>query len=162
VARQLAARFASLDELSGSPPDVLQAVEGIGPELATSITGFFAEKHNRVNLARLRKGGVRIVYPERSRADALSLALAGKTLVLTGTLDTMTREEAEEAIRARGGRPTGSVSRKTSWVVRGSDPGSKVAKAEELGVPILDESAFRALLGLDQATPAVRRPKPDS
>jgi DNA ligase (NAD+) len=144
VARLLASHFSRLDDLERAGETELLEIEGIGPELARSVAHFFAEGRNRETIRRLLAAGVRIVYPERVSDD-----LKGKTFVLTGTLASLTREEAGKAITDRGGRVTSSVSSKTTYVVVGEKPGSKAAKAEKLGIEQIDEAAFHRLLGLD-------------
>lgn len=145
VAGLLADHFGSLEALMAASEEELQGIPGIGPEIARSVYQFFAEPRNQETIRGLLARGVR---PQAARPAAPAPAgpLAGKTFVFTGALATFTREEAAEAVRARGGRVTDSVSRKTDYVVVGADPGSKRDKALELGVALLDEEAFRALL----------------
>jgi len=114
--------------------------------IAESVCAFFASDHNRVVLDKLRTAGVDLTAPMAATNSAVDDSLAGLTFVLTGTLEHMTREEAQTEIEARGGKVTGSVSKKTSFVVAGASPGSKLARAEELGVTVLDEDAFRRVL----------------
>ncbi len=114
----------------------------IGPVVAQSVHEWFADEGNRRLVARLEQAGLRVA----DEAAASSSTLQGKQFVLTGTLDSMGRDEAKAAIESRGGRVTSSVSKKTSFVVVGADAGSKLDKARELGVPTLDEEGFRALL----------------
>ena len=147
AATLLARGFRRLDALAAAGVDQLQRVPEIGPVLAESVAEWFAEPHNRALVDRLRTVGVRT---EASAAE-LSAApgdgpLSGKTFVLTGTLPSMTREAATEAIERLGGKVTASVSRKTSYVVVGADPGSKAEKAKSLGVETLDEAAFLRLI----------------
>lgn len=144
TAQVLAADFGSIDALASASEDELRRTEGIGPEVAGSVTLFFAQGANRAMIERLRGAGVEMTAPKRERAAAGPLF--GKTLVLTGTLPDMTREEAAERIVAAGGKVTSSVSKKTDYVVVGDDPGSKYAKAQQLGVAILDEPGLRAIL----------------
>jgi len=144
VSDLLAEHHAGLDALTAATEEELMELDGIGPELAASVVRFFGEAHNRANLDRLLAGGVTPVYREKLSDD-----LAGQTFVLTGSLPSMSRDEAKEAISTRGGRVTSSVSKKTSYVVVGRDPGSKTVKAGKLGVAQLDEAALRTLLGLD-------------
>jgi DNA ligase (NAD+) len=144
VARLLTARYRTLDDLMTAKIEDLQEIDGIGPELAASLTGYFAESHNRKTVRKMLEAGVEVVYPRR-----VSSRLEGKTFVLTGGLTSMTREEAGRAIVERGGRVSSSVSERTDYVVAGGKAGSKLAKAEKLGVEILDEAAFRRLAGLD-------------
>lgn len=121
----------------------LQQVSDVGPEVAEHIASFFAEPHNLTVLARLRDAGVE--WPE-VKVERGAQPLAGKTFVLTGTLESMSRDQAKEKLQALGAKVAGSVSKRTDYVVAGSDAGSKLAKAGELGVPVLDEVALLALL----------------
>jgi DNA ligase (NAD+) len=144
----LARAFGSVDEIQAADLDRLQSVKEIGPVVAASIRQWFDEPHNRALIERLTRAGVRVEASaaERAAAESGPGPLSGKTFVLTGTLAGMTREEAADAIESRGGKVSGSVSRKTSYVVVGADPGSKAEKARQLGVATLDEEAFRALI----------------
>jgi DNA ligase (NAD+) len=145
TARDLARHFGSLDPMMDATPAQLLEVPDVGPVLAEAIAHFFAEKHNREVIERLRAAGVR--WPEHApAAKAPAGPLAGLTVVLTGTLPTLTRDEAKALIEQAGGKAAGSVSAKTSYVVAGSEAGSKLDKAEALGIPVLDEDGFRALL----------------
>jgi DNA ligase (NAD+) len=143
TARDLARHFGSLEELVGADEAALQEVADVGPVVAQSIARFFAEPRNRDVLRELRKVGVR--WPE-TRRQAAALPLRGKTFVVTGTLPNLTREEARERIEALGGKVSGSVSKKTDYVVVGSEPGSKYDKARQLGVALLDEKGLLKLL----------------
>jgi DNA ligase (NAD+) len=145
VARTLARQFRSLRRLLDAPEEEVTAVHGIGGEIASQIREWAADSANLQLVDKLEAAGVRLSDPEPDEADGSDL-LAGSTFVVTGTLDGYTRDEAKAAIEARGGRVTGSVSSKTSYVVAGASPGSKLAKAESLGVPVLDEAAFDDLL----------------
>lgn len=151
TARALAQHFGSLaavrDAISNQGEDALLSVPDVGPVVAASIVRFFAEEHNQDIIDALLDNGVRPVQAD-AHADGQSLVLSGKTLVLTGTLPEWTREEASRHILAAGGKVSGSVSRKTSYVVAGDQAGSKLTKANELGVPVLDEAGLKALLGL--------------
>jgi DNA ligase (NAD+) len=144
VARQLARRFVTLDRLAGAAEDDLAAIDGVGPEIASSVRSWFADPDNRSLIEKLQATGVRTADPE-PEGETRDL-LAGVTVVLTGTLEGFTRDEARLAVEDRGGRVTGSVSRKTNVVVAGASPGSKADKAESLGVPVLDEAGFVRLL----------------
>ncbi len=144
TARDLALHFGSLDTLLAATEADLLAVRDVGPIVAQSIVQFFAEQHNIEVVNRLRAAGVH--WPESSGAQPSAGILAGKTLVLTGTLPTLTRDAAKEKIEAAGGKVAGSVSRKTDYVVAGEEAGSKLLKAQELGVTILDEAGLLALL----------------
>jgi DNA ligase (NAD+) len=146
TAQDLARHFGDMDPLMNAGPAALQQVPDIGPVVAQSIADFFAEPHNRSVIADLIARGVTFEKTAPHGVDETSV-LNGKTVVLTGTLATMTREDAQARIRARGGKVTGSVSKKTDYVVVGADPGGKYDKARELGVAILDEDAFVKLLG---------------
>ena len=153
TARDLARHFGNLDALMAATQDELADVPDVGPIVAESIARFFAERHNREVIAALRKAGVhwRDAAPERAPAGKL----AGLTIVLTGTLPTLSREDAKALIEAAGGKAAGSVSKKTDYVVAGEEAGSKLDKAQELGVPILDEPALLQLLKTG-AAPASR------
>ncbi len=134
--------------LRAASADELTEVFGIGRVVADAIARFFADEHTRDTLQRLVDAGmVAEAPPAGAPAAPVEGPLAGKTLVVTGTLPGFSREEAEAAIRAAGGRPAGSVSARTDYLVAGEKAGSKLAKAESLGVPVLDEAAFRELLG---------------
>ncbi len=140
----LAADFGSMNAIEMASEDELQRSEGIGPEVAASVRLFFDQTANRKMIDRLRKAGVLMEGARRDRAAAGPLA--GKIFVLTGTLPTLTRDEASALIEARGGKVTGSVSRKTDYVVAGDEAGSKLTKARELGVDVIDEQGLHALL----------------
>jgi DNA ligase (NAD+) len=146
TAQQLADHFGGLDRLMKADAEALQQIPDIGPIVAGSIHTFFQQKHNRDVIAKLRKAGVRWKEHEPQTAPEGGQPLAGKTFVLTGTLESMTRDEAKRALQRLGAKVTGSVSRKTDYVVVGADPGSKASKAEELEVAILDEAALDKLL----------------
>ena len=146
AAQALARALGDLDRVEQASVEELTAVDGVGPVIAESVARFFAVPGNRVVLAKLRAAGVDLTGPPRPAAPAVEPRLAGRSFVLTGGLGGFTREGAEEAIEARGGRVTSSVSKKTSYVVVGENPGTKLAKAETLGVPIVDEAAFVQLL----------------
>jgi DNA ligase (NAD+) len=143
TARDLARHFGSLQGVVQADEDALLQVPDVGPVVAASVSRFFAEAHNRDVLAALQAAGVE---PQQEVAPVGAHALAGKTLVLTGTLPTLSRDEATQKILAAGGKVSGSVSGKTAWVVAGEDAGSKLAKAKSLGVPVIDEAALLALL----------------
>jgi DNA ligase (NAD+) len=144
TARDLASHFGALEPLLDADEERLQEVPDVGPVVAMSIRRFFAERHNREVVHALRRAGVR--WEEGRRKVATGGRAAGKSFVLTGTLPNMTRDEATELIQARGGRVTGSVSKKTDYVVAGVEAGSKLARAEALGVPVLDEAGLLRLL----------------
>jgi len=144
VARVLARRFMSMGRLLDTTDEELEVIDGIGPEIVASVRSWASDTVNRDLIARLGSAGVRLEDPELEGVDR-SL-LAGMTLVITGTLEGFTREAARLAVEDRGGKVTGSVSKKTTAVVAGESPGSKAGKAVELGIPILDETAFVGLL----------------
>ena len=143
----LARAFGTMDALAGASVEALQQTSEIGPVLAASLREWFDEPRNRELLTRLKNAGVRWEVPPEERAlVATPGPLAGKTYVLTGTLASMTREEATAALERLGAKVAGSVSKKTAGVIVGAEPGSKADKAAALGVPTLDEAAFQALL----------------
>lgn len=144
TARALAVHFGSLDRLMAASEDDLVEVPDVGPVVAHSIRTFFDQPHNIEVIEALRKAGV--TWEEGPPADTGERPLAGRTYVLTGTLDSMTREEAGERLRALGAKVSGSVSKKTTAVIAGASPGSKADKARELDVPVLDETALAELL----------------
>jgi DNA ligase (NAD+) len=144
TAQILAGDFGSIDAIAEAGENELQRSEGIGPEVAGSVALFFKQKANREMVARLQAAGIDTTAPKRIRAAGGKFE--SKTFVLTGTLPHLTRDEATELIVAAGGKVTGSVSKKTDYVVVGDEPGSKLTKAQTLGVEILDESGLRALL----------------
>lgn len=144
-AQVLAEHFGSLEALMAASVEDLSGVDQIGPTIAQSVHGFFHHPRNQAVIERLLAGGVRAVAPQRSaRADS---PLSGKAVVVTGTLDGFTRQQAYEAIRLAGGRPSDTVSKKTHFVVAGREPGSKLDKARALGIAVLDEQQFRQRLG---------------
>lgn len=151
AAKDLARVFGSLERLADATMDDYirdkeSVISGIGATMATAITGFFANEHNRRLVDDLIGAGV---APTAPSAGGGGTKFAGLTFVLTGTLPTLTRNEAAELIEAAGGKVSGSVSKKTSYVVAGSEAGSKLAKAEKLGVPVLDEAGLQAMLAAD-------------
>jgi DNA ligase (NAD+) len=143
AAMLLARHYSSLDALAEAPAADIESIYEIGPVVARSVRDWIDREANQRLVARLREAGVRT---EEGAGEAQSQVFKGKQFVLTGGLAGMTRDEAKAAIESRGGRVTSSVSKKTSYVVFGADPGSKYEKAQELGVPCLDEAAFRTLL----------------
>lgn len=146
-ARVLAGRFGSIDAIMATDIDTLQAVNDIGPIVAVSIHDFFSNEVNRGIIERLRDHGLPFTAKASPSAPVSDDFFGGKTFVLTGTLSQMTRTEASDFIRSRGGIVTSSVSKKTDYVVYGDDPGSKLDKAKSLGVAALDEAAFRERCG---------------
>ncbi|HEX2232446.1 MAG TPA: helix-hairpin-helix domain-containing protein, partial [Thermoleophilaceae bacterium] len=144
-ARALADHFRSMDALLEASAEQIEEVPGVGPVLARTIAQTLEEKRTRELIARLRGHGLKMEAEGPAPGEAAG-PLAGKTLVLTGTLPNLSREQATERIEAAGGKVTGSVSRKTDYVVAGEDPGTKYTKAQELGTQILDEDGLLELL----------------
>jgi DNA ligase (NAD+) len=150
AAQDLARELGHLDRIAGASPEDLVAVDGVGPVLAQSVQEFFARARNRELVEKLRKAGVNFEGPARVTVPEEEQTLAGLTVVLTGGLEGYTRDEAQAEIETRGGKVTSSVSKKTNYVVAGENPGTKLAKAEQLGVAVLDEEAFVKLLETGQ------------
>ena len=145
TARDLARHFGKLDPIMNASEDELLQVPDVGPVVAASIARFFAESHNREGIEQLRAAGVH--WPEADPVRKPAGPLAGKTFVITGTLPTLKRDDAKAIIEAAGGKVSGSVSKKTDYVVAGDDAGSKLAKARELEVSIIDEAQLQKMLG---------------
>jgi DNA ligase (NAD+) len=143
AARALATEFGSLDAITSASTEELAAVEGVGPTIADAVTEWFTVDWHRAIVDKWRAAGVRMAD---ERDASVPRTLEGLTIVVTGSLTGFSRDDAKEAIVARGGKAAGSVSKKTGYVVAGDSPGSKYDKAVELGVPILDEDGFRKLL----------------
>jgi len=142
TAELLAQEFGSIEAVMAASAEELERVEEVGPRISQAILEFFADKANRDLVKRLADAGVDMTAEKRQR----SAQLAGLTFVLTGTLPTMTRDEAKEKIESAGGKTAGSVSKKTSYVVAGEESGSKLDKARELKIPVIDEEGLLALL----------------
>ncbi len=142
VAQVLAQTYGSMDTLSDAPYEDLEAIDEIGPKIAESIREFFDEKHNKKELCKLKQHKLVMIQGQKAGGGNLS----GKQFVLTGTLESLTRDEAKRKIVEAGGRVTSSVSAKTDYVVAGADPGSKLTKAQKLGVEILTEKEFQKLI----------------
>lgn len=157
TAKLLCRKFRTMDSFLNATERDFEAVEEIGPVMAQSLTDFFASERSRALIRNLRELGLNMTESVPEDSDD---ALAGKTFVLTGALSAMTRQEAGEAIMKRGGKVSGSVSKKTSYVVAGEAAGSKYDKAVELGIPILDEAGLLALL--KPGAPAAPAPRPES
>jgi DNA ligase (NAD+) len=153
VAQLLVENYASLEALERAPAEELESILGMGPRTAENLKQWFAAEHNQRLLHKLRQAGIRLAREPRIDAQDRRLvemragALVGKTFVLTGTLPTLSRDEATALIQAHGGRVTGSVSAKTDYLLCGEKAGSKRVKAEQLGVPVIDEAALQALVG---------------
>jgi DNA ligase (NAD+) len=153
VAAVLAVRYRTMDALAEARTEELAQTNEIGPVIAESVSQFFANEANRHTIARLRTAGVRLEASTPAHAVMTApQVLAGKVLVLTGTLPHLTRQEAQALITAAGGRVTSSVTRKTDYVVAGADPGSKYQQAERLGIEILDEAGLQQLLHTEAVT----------
>jgi len=150
TAKDLARHFGSLDALLGADAEALMAVPDVGPVVAQSLLAFFAEPHNRAVIERLRAVDA---WRDAEPVSQGGGALGGKTFVLTGVLTRCSRDEAKARIEALGGKVSGSVSKKTDYVVAGADAGSKLAKAQELGITVIDEAGWLALLEEGSASP---------
>jgi len=148
AARTLAERFETMDRLMQATEEELMAIDEIGPKIAQSVRAYFAQPNVQDMLERLRRAGVNMRQPKKEApAQAAEHPFRGKTVVLTGTLASMTRQEAAALIESFGGKVSGSVSRKTDWVVVGENAGSKLQRAQELGVAIMDEETFLKTVG---------------
>jgi len=167
AARALAAQFGSVDAITAASAEELAAVDGVGPTIAASVIEWFGVDWHQVIVAKWRDGGVQLATPgwtpppapeAGAGAEAGGPPLAGVTVVITGSLDAFSRDEAAEAVQALGGKVTASVSKKTAFLIAGDKPGSKHGKALSLGVSVLDEAGFRVLLdnGAAAATEAVQ------
>ena len=151
-AQVLARAFGSMDAIATASLEQLQSTSDVGPVLAESVRSWFDEPRNRELIDRLRQAGVRTEVPEEERqAAAAPKPLAGRTYVITGTLESMSREQATEALERLGAKVAGSVSRKTTGVIVGAEAGSKADKARELGIPTLDEEQLKALISPPEA-----------
>jgi DNA ligase (NAD+) len=139
----LAEHFGSLDALMAADVEALQAVEQIGPKIAESVYEYFRNPANRAVIEGLLTAGVRPEQPKKVRRAG---QLAGKTIVVTGTLEKFTRPQIEQAIKQAGGKPASSVSKKTDFVLAGKEPGSKLDKARQLGVKVIDEKQFQEII----------------
>jgi DNA ligase (NAD+) len=146
AARLLAQHFSTLDDLMAAAKEDLEAIHGMGAITAEAIAGFFASPENRALISQLKEGGVEIFNPVAEQEEKKDHMFAGKTMVLTGTLTAMTRTEAKARLLALGAKVTNSVSKKTDFLVAGTEAGSKLTKARDLGVPVLDEDRFAVLL----------------
>jgi len=144
-ARNITGHVRTIDALLEATPEQIAEVPGIGPILAQQIFETLSEEGTRELIERLRAHGLQLAE-EGPAPDEIDGPLAGKTMVLTGTLPTLTREDATERVEAAGGKVTGSVSKKTDYVVAGDDPGTKLAKAQEIGTEVLDEDGLLKLL----------------
>ncbi|HVY55280.1 MAG TPA: BRCT domain-containing protein, partial [Thermodesulfobacteriota bacterium] len=144
VAQIMAENYHDIDALMNTTVDELMEIHTIGSEIADGIIHFFRLKQNRHLIEKMLEAGVKIQYRKKT---AVSDKLKGQVFVFTGALESMTRDEAERLVTEHGGRATSSVTKKTSYVVVGSDPGSKYDKAVSLGIQILSEDEFRKMMG---------------
>lgn len=149
IAKVLAREFGSLDEIMSADRERFQQIREIGPEISEGLVVYWSEPHNREVIAQLQESGVQVA-PGMATGDRRTSPLAGKTFVFTGGLDHFTRESAQQAVETAGARVSSSVSKKTSYLVVGRDPGSKLDQARTLGVTILTEQEFAALIGEDE------------
>jgi DNA ligase (NAD+) len=142
TAELLAEEFGSMDALMAASAEELERVEEVGPRISQAILEFFGQEANQALVQALKDAGVEMTAEKKVRSDKL----AGLTFVLTGTLSTLSRDEAKKRIEDAGGKTAGSVSKKTSYVVAGEEAGSKLDKAQSMGVPVIDESGLLAIL----------------
>jgi DNA ligase (NAD+) len=143
AAKKLADHFLSIDVLAKATEEVIEEIHEIGPSISKSVKRFFSEKHNIKLIERLKTAGLTLSSePKELKSDIF----AGKSFVLTGTLSSMSREAAKEIIQEHGGKVTGTVSKKTDFVVAGEAPGSKFTDAQKLGIAILTEEQFQELI----------------
>ncbi|MFO7990245.1 MAG: helix-hairpin-helix domain-containing protein, partial [Desulfotignum sp.] len=146
AARVLAQNFSTLDDLMAAAREDLEAIHGMGSITADAVAGFFASPENRALITQLKDSRVTIFNPLAKQEEKTDHVFAGKTLVLTGTLAAMTRTQAKTRLLALGAKVTGSVSKNTDYLVAGTQAGSKLAKARDLGVKVLDEDRFLEML----------------
>jgi DNA ligase (NAD+) len=144
TAKELARHFGKLDAIMDASEEQLLEVNDVGPIVATSLRTFFDQSHNREVVEQLRACGVH--WPEAEPAARAPQPLSGKTFVITGTLPTLSRDEAKDKVEAAGGKVAGAVSKKTDYVVAGTEAGSKLTKAQELGIAVIDETGLLRLL----------------
>lgn len=145
VAKDLVKAFGSMEKLTEATEEELTEVDAIGPRIAESVVSFFSNEKNKIIISKLKEAGLQFEMEEK---EQMSQVFAGKKIVLTGSLPTYTRKEASELIEKNGGKTTSSVSKNTDYLLAGESAGSKLDKAEKLGVPVLDESEFRKMIGL--------------
>jgi DNA ligase (NAD+) len=149
IAKVLAREFGSLEEIISADRERFQQIREIGPEISESLVAYWSEPRNRDVIAQLQELGVQVA-PGTATGKRRKSPLAGKTFVFTGGLDHFTRDDAQRAVEAAGARVSSSVSKKTSYLVVGRDPGSKLDQARTLGVTILTEQEFASLIGKDE------------
>lgn len=147
MAGDLAKKFPNLDVLGKASVEDLMEIEGVGPNIAQAVVDWFSRPANLNLVQKLKTNGVWPQGSDTSLDRSVPQPFAGRTFVITGTLPALSRDEAKEFIQSRGGKVTDSISKKTSYLVLGLEPGSKYEKAIELGVPILDEENLRKLAG---------------
>jgi DNA ligase (NAD+) len=147
VAELLMQRYASLEQLMAASVEQLSQIDGIGPRIAESVVRYFALAPNRDLVGKLAAAGVRVAEERAPTVEAVGRPLAGLVFVVTGTLPSLSREQAQELIKSHGGKVTGSVSSKTNYLLAGENAGSKLSKAQELGVPVISEEQLRDLIG---------------
>jgi DNA ligase (NAD+) len=149
-AEVLADHFMSIDKLEAATQEEILAIDGMGPAIAQSVVEFFESDLTKKLIADLRSFGVQMQVSESeiTARAAIEKTFAGKVFVLTGTLETLERAQAEKMIKDRGGKASSSVSKKTDFVVAGTSAGSKLAKAQELGITVLDEAQFKEMMGV--------------
>jgi DNA ligase (NAD+) len=145
AAKQLARHFGTMDALMNATTDDILAIHGMGETIAKSVTGWFSNASARRLVEKLRRRELNFEEPRQKSSGALK----GKTVVLTGTLSSLSREQATELVETHGGKVTSSVSKKTSFVVAGTDAGSKLQRAKDLGVSVIDEMKLKEMLGLE-------------
>ena len=145
AAKLLAKKFRTMDGIMAATEEELTAINEVGAKMAAAITGWFAEEQNRALVEELREAGLNFESLEAAESAESHPAFEGKTFVLTGTLEKYTRDQASEIIEKLGGKTSGSVSKKTDYVLAGREAGSKLTKAEQLGITILSEEDFEAL-----------------
>ena len=145
MAELLAERFCSMDGLAAASQDELEAVDGIGPHTTAAVLEWFANPRNQQLVEKLRAAGVNLKAPETSAVQQTS-PLVGMTFVITGTLSNLSRKEAKALIEGNGGKVTSAVSSRTSYLVAGENPGSKLERAQALEVPIIDSDSLQALI----------------
>ena len=148
TAQLLLKHFRSIEALARASEEDLAAIEGVGPRIAQSVRAWFSHPANQRTIERLKSYGLQMALPEEEKSESEDLPLAGMTFVITGTLPSWTREEAKEIIQRYGGKVTNSVSRRTTYLLVGENPGSKLQKARELGIPTITEDELRAMIGL--------------
>ncbi|MEA3298204.1 MAG: BRCT domain-containing protein, partial [Chloroflexota bacterium] len=148
----LAGKFTSIDALANASQEELMSLSSTGPKIAQSVITFFRQEGNQSIIQKLRDAGVRM-EEKKDTAEFERMTLAGREFVLTGRLESLSRDEAEAKIRERGGKTSSSVTKSTSYVVVGSDPGSKLARAQQLGVEMITEDQFLNLLGQEEMKP---------